>query len=88
LHFDELAKLASTPGASDEIMDAAQNDGAARVFALYFGWAIAAFYFGAWALAFKVFGSIYKRFHKRPNANRLLKLRESQSGQKLRCGRG
>jgi len=66
LHFDELARLASTTGASDEIMDAAQNDGAARVFGLYFGWAYAAFYFGAWALAFKVFGSIYKRFHKRP----------------------
>jgi hypothetical protein len=65
LHFEELARLASTTGASDEIMDAAQNDGAARVFALYFGWAIAAFYFGACALVFFVCGSIYRRLQPR-----------------------
>ncbi len=67
--FEELAKLASAPGASDELMDAAQNDGAARVFGLYFGWAYAALYFGAWASAYNVGTAGYKWIQKRLGGN-------------------
>lgn len=61
LRFEDLARQASTPGASDELMDQAQKDGAPRVFALYFGWAFAGLYFGAWTLAYSRGGSLYKR---------------------------
>ena len=67
--FEELARLASMPGASDKLMDAAQNDGAARVFGLYFGWVYAALYFGAWALAYRVGASLYRRLQKRIGGN-------------------
>jgi hypothetical protein len=68
-HFEELARLASMPGASDELMDAAQSDGAARVFGLYFGWVYAAVYFGGWALALRVGASSYTRLHKEMDNN-------------------
>jgi hypothetical protein len=63
--FEELGRLASLPGASDELMDAAQTDGAARVFGMLFGWAYAALYFGAWAFAFGRGVSLYEWFHKK-----------------------
>ncbi len=45
-HFDNLdALVRSTPQPSPTLLDALQRDGAAQVFALYFGWAYAAVYF-------------------------------------------
>jgi hypothetical protein len=64
-HFEVLADLASIPGASDDVMDAAQNDGATRVFGLYFGWLYAALYFGGWTLALRVSAFVYRRLHQR-----------------------
>ena len=64
-HFEELNRLAwYTPGASDELQEAAQTDGAARVFALYFGWAYAAVYFGVSALACSVIAIFYRRIRE------------------------
>jgi hypothetical protein len=64
-HFQELTRLAwYTPGASDELKEAAQTDGAARVFGLFFGWAYAALYFGAWALGSSASASFYRRLRK------------------------
>ncbi|MFN0277297.1 MAG: hypothetical protein ACKVRN_01715 [Pyrinomonadaceae bacterium] len=46
LSHQQLAELVeSTPNPPDELLDRLLNDGAANVFALVFGWAIAAIYF-------------------------------------------
>src|SRR5262245_24014624 len=63
-HFEELARVAAMPGASDEAMEAAQNDGAARVFGLLFGWAYAAIYFGVWLLLFRAYNFFRTRLGK------------------------
>ena len=58
--FDDLAALAwHTAGASNELQEAAQADGAAQVFGLYLGWAYAAAYFGVWALACSVIALLH-----------------------------
>jgi hypothetical protein len=45
-HFDNLdALVRSTPQPSEALLDALQSDGAAYVFAAYFGWVYAAVYF-------------------------------------------
>ena len=45
-YFDSLDVLVrSTPNPPAELLDKLQNDGAARVFAFYLGWAQAAIYF-------------------------------------------
>ena len=45
-YFAELDKVVrSTPNPSKELLNKWQSDGAARVFAVYFGWAYAAIYF-------------------------------------------
>ena len=64
-HFEDMTRLAwYTPGASDKLKEAAQTDGAARVFGLFFGWTYAAVYFGAWALAFSVGAFVHGRLRK------------------------
>ena len=64
-HFEELAELAwHTAGASNELKEAAQADGAVQVFGLYFGWAYAAVYFAVWAFAGSVIAFCYRRIRK------------------------
>jgi len=41
--LDEV--ISSSPNPPEELLERRQNDGAKRVFALYFGWAYAALYF-------------------------------------------
>ena len=54
-HFDLLAQaVRDTANPSQELLDNSQNDGAANVFAYYFGWAYAAIYFVVCLWAFKV----------------------------------
>ena len=47
--LDEIVR--NTPNPSEELLDRWQNDGAKRVFALYFGWFYAAIYFLGCSLA-------------------------------------
>ncbi len=54
-HFELLAQaVRDTANPSQELLDNSQNDGAANVFAYYFGWAYAAIYFVVCLWAFKV----------------------------------
>ena len=67
-HFQELNELAwHTTGASDELKEAAQSDGAVQVFGLYFGWAYAAAYFGVWVFARSVAASSTDEFGRLAN---------------------
>ncbi len=51
-HFEMLSeKLQDLTAPSEKLMETIQNDGAKRVFALYFGWAYALIYFVFWLLA-------------------------------------
>ena len=52
LHFEMLAKLIeSTTNPPQKWIDALVNDGAGRVFALFFGWVYATIYFIVWYIS-------------------------------------
>lgn len=62
-HMDDL--LRSNPDPSKELLDAWQNDGAANVFALYLGWAIAAVYFLLCLIVINIIRDIKAALNKR-----------------------
>jgi hypothetical protein len=63
-YFDYLSELALAPGASDELREAAQSDGAAQVFGLFLGWAYSAAYFAVWAFLRSVIAFLHGRIGK------------------------
>jgi hypothetical protein len=63
-YFAELDKVVrSTPNPSEELLNKWQSDGAARVFAVYFGWAYAAIYFVLCLWIIKTVGFFVTRRH-------------------------
>ena len=61
-YFAALDKaVRSTPHPSEELLNKWQSDGAARVFAVYFGWAFAAIYFVLCLLIIKTVSFFVRR---------------------------
>ena len=66
-HYELLDELVrNTPVPSEELLEQWQSDGAPKVFALYFGWTYAAFYFLLCLLLLNVIRSIKSAFAGSP----------------------